>query len=54
MAEANVIDASRHPLVDGIAPDLASGWGEDDHGVVVEITVDEVTRGLLVPAGAVF
>ena len=41
-----IINTSRHPLTGGIAPDWASGWGEDEHGVFVEITVGEVTQAL--------
>ena len=46
MAEATIIDTSRHPLSDGTAPEWASGWGEDEHGIFVEITIDEVTQAL--------
>ena len=42
----NIIDTAWHPLADGIAPDWASGWGEDEHGVFVEITVGEVSQAL--------
>ena len=41
-----IIDTSWHPLASGYAPEWASGWGEDEHGVFVEITVDEVTQAL--------
>lgn len=46
MADRAVIDASWHPLAEGSPPLWASGWGEDDHGVFVEITVGEVTQAL--------
>lgn len=42
-----VINTAHHPFVGRIAaPDWASGWGEDEHGIFVEITVDEVTQAL--------
>ncbi|WP_202924042.1 SUMF1/EgtB/PvdO family nonheme iron enzyme [Rhodovulum sulfidophilum] len=46
MADQSIIDTSRHPLSDGVAPDWASGWGEDEYGVFVEITVGDVTQAL--------
>ena len=46
MADATTIDTSHHPLASGYAPEWASGWGEDEHGVFVEITVGEVTQAL--------
>ncbi|MBU2357722.1 MAG: formylglycine-generating enzyme family protein, partial [Alphaproteobacteria bacterium] len=41
-----VISRSHHPLASGIPPDWASGWGEDENGVFIEITVDDVTQAL--------
>ena len=35
-----------HPLADGCAPSWASGWGQDEYGVWVEIRVDEVVQRL--------
>ncbi len=46
MADASIIDTSLHPLVSGHAPEWASGWGEDEAGVFVEITLDDVTQAL--------
>ncbi|SDF11115.1 formylglycine-generating enzyme family protein [Rhodospira trueperi] len=43
---ASVIDRSWHPLVNGHAPEWASGWGEDRFGVFAEFTVGEVTQCL--------
>lgn len=49
---AGVSVVTWHPLVDGIAPAWASGWGEDAHGPFVELTVKEVTQRLRwIPAG---
>lgn len=41
-----IINASWHPLAEGSPPLWASGWGEDEHGVFVEITVGEMTQAL--------
>jgi len=35
-----------HPLASGHPPDWASGWGQDEYGVFVEITVQDVTQRL--------
>ncbi|MCH9699242.1 MAG: formylglycine-generating enzyme family protein [Gammaproteobacteria bacterium] len=35
-----------HPLANGIPPAWASGWGEDDYGVWVTITISDVTQTL--------
>ncbi|MGH8549827.1 MAG: SUMF1/EgtB/PvdO family nonheme iron enzyme [Methylococcales bacterium] len=39
-----IIDTRWHPLNNGMPPDWASGWGEDQFGVWVAFTVDEVTQ----------
>ncbi len=47
-----IIDTGWHPLMNGGAPEWASGWGQDSHGVFVEITVHEITQRLRwCPAG---
>ncbi|MFZ1427939.1 MAG: formylglycine-generating enzyme family protein, partial [Geminicoccaceae bacterium] len=40
------IDAGLHPLVDGIPPDWASGWGQDRYGVYVDFSLGEVQQRL--------
>ena len=35
-----------HPLIDGVAPDWATGWGCDEFGVFAEIEVGEITQRL--------
>ena len=35
-----------HPLASGHPPDWASGWGQDEYGVFVEITVQDVSQRL--------
>lgn len=41
-----IIDTSWHPLITGCPPRWASGWGQDQWGVFVEITLHEVTQRL--------
>jgi formylglycine-generating enzyme required for sulfatase activity len=43
---SRIIDAGWHPLVDGVAPDWASGWGQDRFGVYVAFTISGVTQRL--------
>ena len=46
------IDPSWHPLAQGWAPEWASEWGEDRHGVFAAFTLGEVTPRLRwIPAG---
>jgi len=40
----NHITDFNHPLADGFAPEWASGWGQDEYGVFVEITVGDVNQ----------
>lgn len=35
-----------HPLASGHPPDWANGWGQDEYGVFVEITVQDVSQRL--------
>ena len=42
----SAINASWHPLAEGCPPDWASGWGQDRHGVFVEIALGEVIQRL--------
>jgi formylglycine-generating enzyme required for sulfatase activity len=52
MAQPAPIDPSWHPLAQGWAPEWASEWGEDRHGVFAAFTLGEVTQRLRwVPAG---
>lgn len=47
------IDASVHPLIYGVAPRWASGWGQDRFGVHIEFTIKDVTQRLRwIPPGA--
>jgi formylglycine-generating enzyme required for sulfatase activity len=39
-----VIDTAQHPLADGCPPDWASAWGQDEYGVWVEFTVQDVRQ----------
>jgi len=41
-----LIDTRRHPLREGIPPDWASAWGEDEYGVWTEFTLEQVTQRL--------
>ena len=41
-----IIDTSWHPLITGCPPRWASGWGQDQWGVFVEITLQDVTQRL--------
>ncbi|MCB1776808.1 MAG: formylglycine-generating enzyme family protein [Candidatus Competibacteraceae bacterium] len=41
-----IIDTSWHPLITGCPPRWASGWGQDQWGVFVEITLQGVTQRL--------
>ena len=48
-----VIDTCRHPLSEGMPPAWASAWGEDRHGVWVEISLDDVVQQLRwIPPGS--
>ena len=44
MTISPIIDASWHPLADGIPPDWATGWGQDPYGVFVEFAIGDVTQ----------
>ncbi|MBF0108537.1 MAG: formylglycine-generating enzyme family protein [Magnetococcales bacterium] len=46
MSLTSAIDTSWHPLVNGCPPPWASGWGEDQWGVFVEISIGEVHQRL--------
>ena len=47
------INASAHPLMNGVAPDWASGWGQDGLGVHIEFTIQDVTQRLRwIPPGS--
>ena len=37
-------DGHVHPLADGCPPEWASGWGEDEHGIFVDLTVGRVDQ----------
>ena len=45
-SQIQVIDSAKHPLTDGNPPPWASGWGQDRHGVFVEITINNVVQRL--------
>ena len=40
-------DPSWHPLVDGVPPPWATGWGQDDCGVFVEFEIQMVTQRMV-------
>jgi hypothetical protein len=44
--DTRFIDTSWHPLIDGIPPDWATAWGQDQYGVWVEFTLDDVIQRL--------
>jgi formylglycine-generating enzyme required for sulfatase activity len=52
MIQSDMIDAAFHPLVRGLPPGWASGWGEDELGVYVEFSVGNVSQRMRwVPPG---
>ncbi len=44
--QGRLIDTRRHPLSSGMAPEWASAWGEDPHGVWVQIRIGDVEQRL--------
>lgn len=46
MNAPSIIDTAGHPLATGCPPAWASGWGQDQYGVFVEFTLQEVTQRL--------
>ena len=46
MVTPSTISTGWHPLARGIPPDWASAWGQDQYGVFVEFTIEDVTQRL--------
>ena len=44
MNTPTIIDTAWHPLATGYPPEWASGWGQDQYGVFVEFTLQDVTQ----------
>ncbi len=46
MTNSGAIDSGLHPLMNGIPPAWASGWGEDNFGVYASFSVGDVVQRL--------